>query len=387
MRKVSFQIAWYALLSVNIILIMSACMKPVDVQPFLEDEKVQEIIEANRAKVKIDPDSDDFANLKAEDKQILGLVSGKYYRVEEYDEGMAFKRNLYIKADGSWGGFREIGRLKANVISNLNNNYTYKIKSALPFSDAVHNYFVFGDTVTQKADVVDGAVTIKGEKDYYLDLSPEIKADKDYEVMQIPVTGTWDFSRTSAPYGSTGMISGINEILYIPKFDNTKKIGIYQYRTAVTSNGIDLQNMSIIALSDIDVNTSVDYVFLEYNSGSITNFTVLSVEKLESLETDVSISGITLSYTSENSPQITPPTGPFYQTSQVTFTVINAAAYSSYKWYIDGEEQPGKTTSSFTFDIRTNYDHNMLGTCIITVEATTTDNMTYSTEIRIQITS
>jgi hypothetical protein len=53
MWKVSPRIAGYAFLSVNIVLILGACVKPVDIKPFLKDEKVQEIINKGKANIDI----------------------------------------------------------------------------------------------------------------------------------------------------------------------------------------------------------------------------------------------------------------------------------------------------------------------------------------------
>jgi len=62
MRKVSARIAWYALTSVNIVMVLGACMKPVDVEPFLNDEKVQEIINKDKG-VNIDLGFENPANI------------------------------------------------------------------------------------------------------------------------------------------------------------------------------------------------------------------------------------------------------------------------------------------------------------------------------------
>ena len=41
MRKVSAKIVWYAFISVSIVLVLGACVKPVDVKPFLEGEEIR----------------------------------------------------------------------------------------------------------------------------------------------------------------------------------------------------------------------------------------------------------------------------------------------------------------------------------------------------------
>jgi len=50
------RIVWNAFLSVNIVLILGACIKPVDIKPFLEDWRIQEIINKDKTRGGVDVD-------------------------------------------------------------------------------------------------------------------------------------------------------------------------------------------------------------------------------------------------------------------------------------------------------------------------------------------
>jgi hypothetical protein len=367
------------------VVVLCACVNPVDIDKFFKDPDVHKAVEASKAKVNIHKDSENFKFLIAGNEMITGsgLIIGKYYRIEEYDKNEVFKRNLYIKADGtSLGNLAQIGSLSVQKITGLTNFYTYKVTSAQPFDDGTYYYFAFDDPGPnpREATTVNGLVKIPGVKNFYLDLSPVIDAAKDYEVMMIPKSETWgDSFCTSAYYnGRAGdSVSGAGGIF--EKYNKTKTIGIYQYRKSLsTTGGIALENRSIIALSG--VNTQSDYVFVEYDDDeNLTGFTVLSVKRLGEIKFDV-----TLTYSSGDlSPQIIPPS-PASQNSdgQITVEVTNDI-YSSYKWFVDGVEQ-AETSKIFTFDMSDIYN-KMVGLYLITVEGKI-NGIPYSTTVKITVT-
>jgi len=295
---------------------LSACfMAPVDIEVFMSDPQVQEIIATTKETVKIHEDSDGFSNLKVEGSTITGLTQGKYYRVEEYDKDKNFTRNLFLQSDGKLNGdLGKIGLPSTGKIEGLTNNYWYKLKWAEPFDSTVpegtYKYFTLlansVESTGANADVSDDngitkiTVKIKGDDKYYLDLSHEIKVDNIYEVMNI---GSWTSSRTSGHFNSKvdSLISIIDSGGYTPDF--TETIGIYQYRNdndiKVTTGGkIDLKGKSIIELSISDA-PLINYVFVEHKVATqvsknqeITGFTVLRVElKQTPTISDFEISG------------------------------------------------------------------------------------------------
>jgi hypothetical protein len=75
MRKVSPRIVWNAFLSVNIVLILGACMKPVDVKPFLEDWRIQEIINKDKTGGGVDVDIG-FENAEDIPPELQAIIGG-----------------------------------------------------------------------------------------------------------------------------------------------------------------------------------------------------------------------------------------------------------------------------------------------------------------------
>jgi hypothetical protein len=284
--KISVKISSVTFFACGIVLILCGCMNPVDVPALLETEIVQGIIEKSKEKVIIHPLSDDAPYLIAGNGQISGLFSNEYYRVEEYEEyDGPVVRNLFIQANGEhWEDLSLIGRLSGKQITNLKNNYTYKVIKAKPFSASTpRQYFAFGDTAVKNATVTNGAVTVIGPYTYYLDLAPLISAFKDYAVMQIPYTGTWGGdSRTSAYYNNSGNVYDITISKYI-RANPIKNIGIYQYQALVFADpppqnlNLNLDNMSTIELP-LSYGTR-DYVFAELDGGSVTNFVYLKIDR------------------------------------------------------------------------------------------------------------
>jgi hypothetical protein len=368
--KISVKKIFIVFFLYGVVLILCACIVPIDIQTFLDSPAVTGIIESSKTKeptVIIHEDSDYENSLIAGNSKISGLPSDEYYRVEEYDEDMVFQGNLFVKSDGShWGDLSEIGRLEADQIKNLKNLYTYKIKSAATFNDGTYKYFAFGDDKVREADAVGGAITIRGQKNYYINLAPIIDAGKNYEVMKIPSTTEWgNNSRTSAYYTGTA-VSNIDDTKY-EKYETNRLFGIYQYRTSVRFDPLnpklnfDLQDMSILALSGI--NTESDYIFAEYNNGSVTNFTVLKIARRDDIKITVDVE-----YSSDKEPSLSVSNTSSSQTSNqnITISVTDTPnPYTLFKWYIDGVLQP-TTGSSFTFSM-SNVGNKQQGVYLITV--------------------
>lgn len=375
-------------------LFFTACPKPIDLNAFLEDEKVQEIIEITtnppppptpvKKTVVIDRTSDDFASLRADDSKITGLTPGRYYRVEEYDDTGEFKGNLFVQADGThWGDLSLIDRLTGTQITNLKNDYIYRVKYARPFADGTHDYFVWDDAAAKNAAISSGTVAIIGSDDYFLDLSAVIDVSKDYEVMKIPVPGLegtitpWGDSRTSARLKSSYFTSAIpvptpTSTLY-GLYDTGKVIGIYQYSGYVGTTP-HINNTSIIRLEGI--NTETDYVFAEYDAdGEITNFIVLSVERLDDNATFNVTATVSLAWSGPVTPSLSTSTPSYSQGGSITINVIvsNTTAFSAYTWYVDGTEAGGQTGSTLTITGNVNTALNLYQQGIHTVTLVATD--------------
>jgi len=341
-EKISVKTLSTIFLLCAVIAAMCACVVPVDYDKFLGDERVQKIYK-EKVLIHDESDGDMLPDLAGENGKITGLISGKYYRVEEYDKDKNYIRNLFLQSNGTLiGDLSKINILEGTTIEKLpdgkalTNNYYYKVKLAQPFDpgnpddpEANYKYFNLGGSKTDTAkptEESDGitklALKITETKDYCLDLSYVIKSDNIYEVMQLE-SESWKSSRTSAHYKSYGDNVSLptqgpfDETRYTK--DLSKSIGIYQYRGKVKTGNIPLEDMSIIVLP-VD-NTLSNYVFVEYDKDEfnntkkliVTNFWVLKVElKQTPSATDFRIVGNEQPVTYDGSPKtvtITPKAG------------------------------------------------------------------------------
>jgi len=132
-----------SLLFFGIVLILGACLNPVDVDAFLKDDTVKGVIGKNQEKVIIDLASNCFSYLEAGNKKISGLNPNKYYMIEsEKDEdGLPVTSPTYpLYIDSSGLRNKElflIGRVSGGNILNLKNKHTYKVMEAEAFTGTV----------------------------------------------------------------------------------------------------------------------------------------------------------------------------------------------------------------------------------------------------------
>ena len=287
MRKISPKTVWCALISVSIIMVLGACMKPVDVESFVNDPIVQDIITPNKGSVIIATGSDD--GLKAGNKSISGLSSDKYYKIEEMESDVPAK-TYFVKADGTLSEeLKNIRKVTVNVITGLTNDVTYRVISAEPYTNSAGiQYFALLDEKPKKDALSNGTVTIFENRQSqvpatkcYFNLSTKIDVAKGYLVMKIG-TETWQQERTSAfKKANTGnTVTNIDTSSYEKKINALLSIGIYEYdpiyEPTVTTPDF-LSGMSIMELPA--VNTVHDYVFVEYKSSGVTgDFYILTVD-------------------------------------------------------------------------------------------------------------
>jgi len=167
--------------------ILSACMNAVDVQTFIEDEYVQEIVAASKVHVILDPDTKTaYPYLKEGNKKITGLKGDKYYMIEsEKDEDKNPVPNakypsppnpaaypLYVtdySGPGAWNDngmwFDNIGvisRVKGGVINALTNDHTYKILEATDFPNGTSFIYTDGGVSQPQVSVTGGKISISG---------------------------------------------------------------------------------------------------------------------------------------------------------------------------------------------------------------------------------
>jgi hypothetical protein len=241
MRKISPKTVWCALISVIIIMVLGACMKPVDVESFLEDETVQDFIDSMQGLVRIDTRSDGYnENLKAGNSKISGLKNNKYYMIEtekdkdgEPVEGGPWYVTDYYGPHGSSlgpGGLAKdldlITRISGGRINGLENDHIYRVKEATVFSQTTFYYSI--DDGAPNSILVDdsGIITIppSAGKIYLVNLDDEYDG---YDVMAVAVNST------------------------TPVWGYTKK-------TIIKGNGSD----ALTSFQLEEVGTTVDYVFV-----------------------------------------------------------------------------------------------------------------------------
>jgi len=350
--KISLKTMVAPLFIFGITAILSACINPIDMEKFMQDDKVKEIAQqidaANNPKVVIDKGSDDFDNLVAGNGSISGLTPGKYYMFDEYYDG-DLTRSRFIKADGdNTATLTDIGKLEGSKITNLKNNLTYKVKAVKPFdSTKTYEYFSFGDTSATPATVSsDSGVTTAAVAgtDKYLDLGAVINPAKLYEVMMFPPSADWGAaSRTSASYKSNGLNIITNaDSLYNDKYNANSEIGVYQYKydvfTGGAPTGLALINRSIIKAAP------GDFIFAEYSNKSterrtVTNFVFIHVEvneaQLPPLTGTVSIT-------------VPPPAAEVVVGKTLTAnTALDGTGIISYQWKRGGAEIAGATAGTY----------------------------------------
>jgi hypothetical protein len=192
--KISVKTAIFFSFLYGVGLILCACMVPVNVSLFLEDERVQQIIESSRARVKIHEDSDDFDTLVAENGAISGLDSGKYYLVEKEENTEGNPVSGYPKyvsdlpgpgrLSDHLGGITTVSEGKINRLTNF---HTYTVRTAQPFPDDTEFEYT-DDSGTQSITVTDGAIVIPAPDGIAaLDLTKELIPGTTYEIMAVAV--------------------------------------------------------------------------------------------------------------------------------------------------------------------------------------------------------
>ena len=317
---------WFA----GIVLLLSACVGPADIDDFLNDERVQKII----GWVELENNTDD--NLQAGSKKITGLNPDKYYLVEELDENDVSQGFFYITKDGiRWKDDLEmIGRVSGGTITGLTNFFTYKVYSAEPLTGNKTLYDLAAPPPPGASSPItipaSGIVSLPAPNDtYYLDLGLDVSP------------GTW-------------------EIVKIP----------YTPATGI-STPVSFVSGSIIKIDQAG-GTTFDYVYIKKDtSGDIIvssfGFLRVTIEKQPEITILVNFSptGDATWSLSENSISYAQNS-----TGTIPITVNNAAIFdggaAGIEWYFDGELKG--TGATFTLN-RSLIENKMIGVYLITLQA------------------
>jgi len=365
MRKLSPKIVKSSCVVCAVMALLTAClMEPIDLETFLEDEKIIEIIEKSKIKVGLHADSD--PGLIAENAKISNLDASKYYMVEVFNEEMVSQGVKYVSKDGILvNNLNLIGRPAGKAVTSLNNDYTYLVNAAKPLTGSVTFYdtdnsppLSFG---TGSAATISGSMIIPApDESLFLDLVPALNADKSYSVVSVPVLNP-----------SSGQPSNVPFVASAP----AGMLVIELYGEGVTA----------------------DYVIAEDDgSGAINSFRVLRVAvKLGPLPVAVTLTSI------QN-----PKDNDFVDVATVQFdrdklstgipsdaiipiTITNASSFTSVIWYYDDPGNPLFSGSAYNMNFAddriTELGLNMAGTHFITVEGTR-NGVKYSAVVEIEVT-
>jgi hypothetical protein len=368
MRKVSPETVWYALISVSIVMVLGACMKPVDVESFLNDPKVIEVIEAAKEAVIVDDQTGD--DLVGRDRRIEGLKKDKYYMVEQEKDAEgasvekynnAYPYPVYVSdhkiAQIPGGLYPDLGfitRIKDGRINGLLNGHTYTVRAAEPL---IRNGFLpyTDDNVTSKEiPVTNGIINITGiTGDGFLDLSDISEGTE--------VIAVTENSAQSSPWGW-----------------NSKTPTSAQWASFVLE-GHD---------------TTVDYVFFKKNGYLPPDFKFLRViigpnGSGEPSGTPPKIT-LKIDFEKDGTPTLTstPPNFTYSQSSyysgtplSLTINITNVSDYSIEEWKYDGNP----ITPPITLYNTDNPGYFMLGKHTITLICKKDGNF-YSADFTFEVT-
>jgi len=332
-------------------MVLGACMKPVDVKPFLESETVQKIIESTTVTVTVIVDDKTGDGLVGRDRRIEGLKNDKYYMVEkeiDADNILATGYPKYVTdhhpatptiSGALWGELGYITRISAGRINGLINFHTYTVRAAEPLAPSGGSLqYTDNNAVVSTKPVTGGVINITsvtGTGTGSLDLSGVITAETEVMAVSVnhPLDSPWDWY-SKAPV-----------------------------------------NWTSFALDDPD--TTVDYVFVKKNGSLPPDFKFLRVI----VGPDITPGALTLniSFNEVNGTPTLTPAGFAYNQSayyngtpqSVTINVSNAGNYTIVEWKYDGKSTSPGTGSSITLNsISGDIDYLALGTHTITLICT-----------------
>ena len=360
MRKVSFKNLFPAVLCVMAIFIY-ACMDPLTVEGFLKDSEVQSVID--NAKEGTDriilhpehlPGGGGLQGLADGNERIRFVPTGRYYILEHWatDDYTTIPRTgfWYLKADGTIGSTpnptavdADIGKLTANTVTGLNNDETYKLTQATPFTSATPlEYHGSYDPDITGAVLGDATVNANG-------------------VITIPGSSfTQSFLNLGDNYDQIIRMDGTTSTLISP----------------VSGNIIRLDGTS----------TTTEYILYK---NDMIDFRVLTVVKQAAHQLTINLTPVDLNDKAPipNLATLTYSQADIYavaalmasaETTRQNITISNFATFNSIVWRYNGVVLPLTPTipngNTFTLDLNAAYSYdnglNALGVHIITIEAT-----------------
>jgi len=190
MVKMFSRSVFLMVLGIAAALFISACVEPLNIEEFINNEKVQNIINKERVGLK----NYTGHTLTAGNERITGLNPERYYMVEILDEnGDQFIPQEIWFVDGSGYlalDFEDIRRVSGGIIRNLDNDLIYAVYSApitgnLTLYDQVSLPPGTGVTVAANANGIISPVLQAPKNNYYLELPSSI--DLSCNILMFPV--------------------------------------------------------------------------------------------------------------------------------------------------------------------------------------------------------
>lgn len=273
------------LVAFSLFWVLSACRGPVDIQVFLEDPEVQEIIEILKETVDIAIDSPSY--LVAGNKRINGLKSDKYYLIEsEKDEGdtlvgSASNYPKYVYGSGQTDvDLSKITRVSGGSIVNLINNHTYKVKEAEACTGSF-SYQVDSTTPVPVNADSSGKITIPASLGT-ISLVGLTPAYNGYEVMAVAVSPA---SLPITTFSTTKNIgTGLGDVSSFVLEGSSTTV---DYVFAKTSPTIEFKVLRVvIGASVVEIDTANSDPGLSGGNGTISGLVVGKYYKVEEVESD-----------------------------------------------------------------------------------------------------
>jgi len=336
-EKVSLKTIYViSLILSGIVLILGACMEPVDVNAFLDDKTVKDVIKNNQKSVKLTADSPDY--LKAGDSKITGLRSDGYYMIEsEKDEDSNTVPNTLYPTPNKYPRFvfetgqsdedlTVIKRVTGRTIINLRNDHLYKVREAVAFTGTEPTITVGDATKSKTGNVITVTPNVAGVTT--ITLGGFSSAYDDYEVMGVAVSGITNNIVSKFTSGAKTIGTGAGKV-----------------------TSFDLEVPATTA------KTVVDYVFAK-GSGDKFEYLTVEVKPFGASGGDIPISLTTINVLTAPVAGATPLT-PAIDTAQYTGTVAwtgNPTTFGADTVYTatitlapkPGFKFDGLTTTSFT---------------------------------------
>jgi len=221
LEKISVKTTTVIFLLCALVLALCACVNPVDIDKFFENDKVKAAVEASHNTVKvINPTKDGLVGKK---NRIEGLNPAKYYLVEkETDQDGIPVKDVYpqyvtehkpLTPGQLYSDLGYITKISGGMIVDLKNYHTYTVRSAIQFPDDTTEFSYTdsgGGSGTVK--VKNGTITIpslSGAGKLSLDITSVLTDAIEYEIMAVavspPTTSTPEWDIFSEGKGDTSV--------------------------------------------------------------------------------------------------------------------------------------------------------------------------------------